>query len=132
MARSYTRRISDTPAIGASGLPGKPVEAHRAGTTITLRMTAGDSNSAARTSTDDRDLMKRLTSVLALIFAFTVAFATLDRTYSRKFFDITGDARWIWAQHRMSDNLPVAFFAARDFTLPEKRFYAKLKVLGDP
>jgi hypothetical protein len=76
--------------------------------------------------------MKRLTIVLALIFAFTVAFTTLERTYSRKFFDITGDARWIWAQHRMSDNLPVAFFAARDFTLPEKRFYAKLKVLGDP
>jgi hypothetical protein len=48
--------------------------------------------------------MKRLTLVLALIFAFTAAFAHLERTYARKFFDITGDARWIWAQHRMSNN----------------------------
>jgi hypothetical protein len=95
-------------------------------------MTAGDSNSAQIVSGADRDLMKRLTIVLALIFAFTAAFTHLERTYSRKFYDITGDARWIWAQHRMSDNLPVAFFAARDFTLPEKRFYAHLKVLGDP
>lgn len=76
--------------------------------------------------------MKRVTIVLALVFAFTAAFTHLERTYSRKFFDITGDARWIWAQHRMSDNVPVAFFAARDFTLPPNRLYAKLKVLGDP
>jgi hypothetical protein len=95
-------------------------------------MTAGDSNSAQIVSGADRELMKRLTIVLALIFAFTAAFTLLDRAYSRKFFDITGDARWIWAQHRMSDNLPVAFFATRDFTIPEKRFYAHLKVLGDP
>jgi hypothetical protein len=95
-------------------------------------MTSGDSNSAQIVSGADRELMRRLTIVVALIFAFTVAFTLLDRTYSRKFFDITGDARWIWAQHRMNDNAPVAFFAARDFTLPEKRFYAHLKVMGDP
>jgi hypothetical protein len=83
-------------------------------------------------SDSDRDLMKRLTIVAALVFAFTAAFAHLDRTYSRKFFDITGDAQWIWANHRMSDNLPLAFFAARDFTLPPNRLYAHLKVLGDP
>lgn len=76
--------------------------------------------------------MKRLTIVLALTFAFTAAFTHLERTYSRKFFDITGGAQWIWAQHRMSSNEPVAFFAARDFTLPEKRVYTRLKVLGDP
>jgi hypothetical protein len=91
-------------------------------------MTAGDSI----VSNSDRDLMKRLTLVLALVFAFAAAFAHLERTYSRKFFDITGDARWIWARHRMSDNLPVAFFAARDFTLPPNRVYTRLKVLGDP
>lgn len=76
--------------------------------------------------------MRRLTIVLAMIFAFTAAFTHLDRIYSRKFFDITGNARWIWAQHRMSDNVPLAFFAARDFTLPANRFYTHLKVLGDP
>lgn len=76
--------------------------------------------------------MKRLTIVLAFVFAFTAAFAHLERTYSRKFFDITGDARWIWAQHRMNDNQPLAFFASRDFTLPASRVYTRLKVLGDP
>jgi hypothetical protein len=91
-------------------------------------MTAGDSI----VSNTDRDLMKRLTLVLALIFAFAAAFTHLERTYSRKFFDITGEARWIWAQHRMSDNVPLAFFAARDFTLPANRVYTRLKVLGDP
>jgi len=67
-----------------------------------------------------------------LSFVLAAAFTHLHRTYSRKFFAITASARWIWAQHRMSDNQPLAFFAARDFTLPENRVFAKLKVLGDP
>ncbi len=91
-------------------------------------MKAGDSI----VSKSDRELMKRLTIVLAFVFACTAAFAHLERTYARKFFDITGDARWIWARHRMNDNQPVAFFAARDFTLPAHRVYTHLKVLGDP
>jgi hypothetical protein len=80
----------------------------------------------------DRELMKRLTIVVAFVFIFTAAFALLERTYSQKFFDITGRAQWIWAQHRMSDNVPVAFFAAREFDLPERRIFTHLKVLGDP
>jgi len=76
--------------------------------------------------------MKRLTIVLAFVFVFTAAFAHLEQTYSQKFFDITGRAKWIWAQHRMSDNEPVAFFATRDFDLPEQRYYTHLKILGDP
>ncbi|HEU4889077.1 MAG TPA: hypothetical protein VFV49_14425, partial [Thermoanaerobaculia bacterium] len=81
-------------------------------------------------STSDRDLMKRLAIVLGLVFAFTAGFTHLERTYSRKFFDITGDAKWIWARHRMSDNLPLAFFATRDFELPPNRVFTRLKVLG--
>ena len=76
--------------------------------------------------------MKRVALVLALVFAFTAAFTHLERTYSRKFFDITGEAKWIWAQSRMSDDVPQAFFAAHDFTLPPNRVYTHLKVLGDP
>jgi hypothetical protein len=76
--------------------------------------------------------MKRWTIVLVFVFIVTAAFAHLERTYTRKFFDITGDARWIWAQHRMNANVPLAFFATRDFTLPENRVFTKLKVLGDP
>ena len=76
--------------------------------------------------------MKRLTIVLAFTFAFAAAFTTLDRVYSRKFFDVTGRAQWIWAHHSMSANEPVAFFAARDFVLPEQRFYTHVKIDGDP
>ncbi|HYC58279.1 MAG TPA: hypothetical protein VEK79_01815 [Thermoanaerobaculia bacterium] len=91
-------------------------------------MTAGDSI----VSPSDRDLMKRLTIALVLMFVFAAAFTHLERTYARKFFDNTGGAQWIWAQHRMSDGEPVAFFAARDFTLPEHRVFTKLKIAGDP
>lgn len=90
-------------------------------------MSAADSISAS-----DRDLMKRLTIVLAFIFFFTAAFSTLNRIYSQKFLATTGEARWIWAQHRMNSNEPVAFFAARDFDLPAKRYYTRLKVAADP
>ena len=91
-------------------------------------MTAGDSI----VSDVDRELIKRVSLVLALVFAFTAAFTHLERTYARKFFDITGNAKWIWAQSRMSDNVPQAFFAARDFDLPPNRVFTRLKVLGDP
>ena len=80
----------------------------------------------------DRDLMRRLAIVVAGVFLFAAAFAYLDRVYSQKFLDITGRAQWIWAQHRMSSGEPVAFFAAREFDLPERRQYAHLKILGDP
>jgi hypothetical protein len=90
-------------------------------------MTAGDSISAS-----DRDLMKRLTIVLAFVFVFTAAFNHLVGTYSQKFHDRTAPAQFLWAQHRMSANEPVAFFAAREVDLPPNRIYTRLKLLGDP
>ncbi|HJQ39272.1 MAG TPA: hypothetical protein VKB93_19200, partial [Thermoanaerobaculia bacterium] len=89
-------------------------------------------SAAASISASDRDLMRRLTVVLAFLFFFTAAFSTLNRIYSQKFLATTGEARWIWAQHRLSSNEPVAFFAARDFELPAKRYYTRLKVAADP
>lgn len=76
--------------------------------------------------------MRRLTIVVIGVFLFAAAFAHLDRVYSQKFLDITGRAQWIWAQHRMSSGEPVAFFAVREFDLPERRQFAHLKILGDP
>ena len=76
--------------------------------------------------------MKRLAIVLAFIFVFTAAFSHLSAIYLQKFHDRTAPAQFIWAQHRMSSNEPVAFFAARDVTLPPNRIYARLKLLGDP
>ena len=95
-------------------------------------MTAGDSTSAPLVDRGDRDLLRRLTIVLAFVVVFTAAFAVLERTYSQKFYDITGKAQWIWARHRMSDDLPIAFFAAREFDLPPQRIFTHLKILGDP
>jgi hypothetical protein len=83
-------------------------------------------------SASDRDLMKRLTMVLAFIFLFVAGFSRLERLYSGKFFDATGGAEWIWAQHPMNRNLPVAFFATRELVLPEQRYFTHVKILGDP
>jgi hypothetical protein len=119
--------MRETPATCARGFPGKRVDPQRAGITISERMTWVDSISAS-----DRDLMKRLTIVLAFIFLFVAAFSRLERFYSGKFFDATGGAEWIWAQHPMNRNLPVAFFATRDLPLPEQRHFTHVKILGDP
>lgn len=77
-------------------------------------------------------LVKRLTVVLAFVFVFTAAFSHLVRVYSQKFHDRTASARWIWARHPMSSNEPVAFFAAREITLPANRIFTRVKLLGDP
>ncbi len=76
--------------------------------------------------------MKRLTIVLAFIVVFTAAFSHLSAVYSQKFYDRTAPAQLLWARHPMSANEPVAFFAARDVTLPPNRVYIRLKLLGDP
>jgi hypothetical protein len=90
-------------------------------------MTAADSINAT-----DRELVRRLAIVVAFVVVFTAAFAYLHRVYADKFFGITGRAQWIWAQHPMSANEPVAFFASRDFDLPAARVFTHLKVIGDP
>ena len=112
--------------MGASGFPGKRVEAHRAGTTITLRM------ARPILTEPDKALIQRLTLVLIFVFVFVAAFSHLHGVYSHKFFDRTGPAKWIWARHPMSANEPLAFFAAREFTLPQNRIYTRLKIAGDP
>ena len=89
-------------------------------------------NAADSINASDRKLLQRLAKFAAALFLLTAALFTLQRTYAQKFFQTTGHAKWIWAQHRMSDNLPIAFFAARDFDLPAGRVFAHLKVLGDP
>jgi hypothetical protein len=80
----------------------------------------------------DSTEVRKLTIALAALFLFTAAFSFLHRTYSGKFLDVTGRAQWIWAQHPMSANVPVAFFAARDIDLPAHRVYTHLKVAAEP
>lgn len=85
-----------------------------------------------RIQPSDRDLIRRISIVLAFLFVCAAAFSQLYLVYSQKFYEVTGQAKWIWAQHRMSDDVPLAFFAARDVDLPERRRYTHLKILGDP
>lgn len=119
--------MSDVPAISASGLPGKRVEAHRAGIRMTAFMDAVHGISAA-----DRRLARQLIVALVAILA---AVATVDRLalfYSHKFFDRTGRAQWIWPKQDLSLEMPVAFFATRDFDLPPNRQFTRIKIAGDP
>ena len=69
---------------------------------------------------------------LLTLLASAAAFSRLDLLYSEKFFDVTGRAEWIWSQHRLSLNVPVAFFATRNFDLPPNRQFTRIKVFGDP
>jgi hypothetical protein len=90
-------------------------------------MPVADSISAA-----DRDLMRRLTVVLLVIVFLTAVISRVHSLYGSKFYDVTGEAQWIWPAGRSLAGEPLAFFATRDFTLPENRLYAHLKILGDP
>ncbi len=83
-------------------------------------------------SAGDRRLARRLIIVLAAVVAVVAAFSRLDLLYSHKFFDLTGRAQWIWPRHQLSRDIPVAFFATRDFDLPPNRSFAKIKIAGDP
>src|SRR5258708_30484250 len=123
--RSYTRWMSDTPAIIASGLPGNREDAQRAGITIAARMDASLNNS-------DSNEIRRWTIVIVVGFLFAAAFTSLESVYGHKFYDVTGHAKWIWPEVEMSSEVPVAFFAARDFDLPKNRYYTHIKIAADP
>src|SRR6266498_196122 len=99
--------MSETPAIAASGLPGKRVEAQRAGITIAAFM---------------RKQVRRLTLIAAAAVLITFSLSQLWLLYAHKFYDVTGRAQWIWAPHQLSRNMPVAFFATREFDLPPNRY----------
>jgi hypothetical protein len=83
-------------------------------------------------SESDRRLMRRLAIATFGLLLLTAAFHRLNLLYSHKFFDATGRAQWIWAQHRVSSNVPVAFFATRDFDLPKNRYFTRVKIASDP
>jgi hypothetical protein len=95
-------------------------------------------------SAADRLLMKRLSIAVAVIFLVMAAYARLDLLYSKKFFNVTGHAQWIWDPHELiaeepfdgpptrQTGKPIAFFAAHDFELPQNRYYTKIKIVGDP
>jgi hypothetical protein len=126
--------MSDTPAIIASGFPGKREDAQRAGITMTAFMTV-DSSSAVDPrlpSIADRVLGRRLLIIAAAVFVIVAAVSRLELLYSHKFFDNTGTAQWIWQQNRLAQGDPAAFFATHEFDLPPNRSFTRIKMLGDP
>jgi hypothetical protein len=73
--------------------------------------------------------------LIAIALTALVATFSIDRLwllYAHKFYDVTGRAQWIWAQHQLSRNIPVAFFATREFDLPPNRYFTRIKIAGDP
>src|SRR5260221_1893738 len=143
--------MSDMPAMAASGLPGKRVEAQRAGITIAGFMgphsryrQAGSGGRRAVSVTGPRlaprilpgdlRLMRRLSLALGFLVLFVFAFSRLELLYGDKFFDVsnTGNGEWIWMPLRMADGTPAAFYATRDFDLPSSRQFTRIKILGDP
>jgi hypothetical protein len=97
-------------------------------------MSDADSSSALpwRVARSDRELMRRTTPVLVVLFVFVAAFGYLERMYSQKFFDQTGRAEWIWGRREITRGTPLAFYATRNFDLPASRYYVRIKIAGDP
>ena len=85
---------------------------------------------------DARRLLAARCKLLASIaLAALLASFAIDRLwllYAHKFYDVTGRAQWIWAQHQLSRDIPVAFFATREFDLPASRYFTRIKIAGDP
>lgn len=100
---------------------------------MTPLMTGADSSKwVPDVPQSELNLMRRLTWLLAAIVAATAVYSSLHLLYSHKFFDVTGEARWIWTPNELSADKPVVFFAVREFNLPANRVYTRIKLLGDP
>ena len=76
--------------------------------------------------------VRRWSIVIVIGFLFIAAFTHLNAVYGHKFYDVTGRAEWIWPRVQMSSELPVAFFATKDFDLPKNRYYTHIKIAADP
>src|SRR5437868_1351417 len=76
--------------------------------------------------------VNRLATIALAALLITFSIDRLYLLYAHKFYDITGRAEWIWAQHQLSRDIPVAFFATREFDLPSNRAFTHVKVAGDP
>jgi hypothetical protein len=95
-------------------------------------MTMTPATAADSISRSDRELLTRLSIAIVCGFLFAAAFVHLNATYTHKFYDVTGRAQWIWPKGDLKAELPLGFFATRDFDLPANRYYTKIKVAGDP
>lgn len=73
----------------------------------------------------------RFSAALFLLLA-AASVTALVRFYGGEFHRITGEAWWVWSEHRIAADEPEAFFLTREFDLPERREFVHIRVAADP
>lgn len=68
----------------------------------------------------------------AILLGCVAALFALGRFWSAKFYRTSGEAQWLWSQHRIAADEPEAFYLSRDFDLPPVRDRVRLRVAADP
>ncbi|HEY0787104.1 MAG TPA: hypothetical protein VGE86_00575 [Thermoanaerobaculia bacterium] len=68
----------------------------------------------------------------AIFMGAAAAALAIGRFYEGKFARTTGDAAWVWSDHRIAADEPEAFFLVRDFDLPDQRQFVRIRVAADP
>lgn len=81
---------------------------------------------------DTQRLVASWTRWTIAAFALFAAAVLTTSFFNGKFHRTTGNAKWIWVEHRLSSGDPVAFFAVRDFEVVPDRQFVRLSVAGDP
>lgn len=68
----------------------------------------------------------------AICLAGAALLLAIASFYEAKFARTTGDAVWLWSDHRIAADLPEAFFLAREFDLPSDFRLVRIRVAADP
>lgn len=82
--------------------------------------------------TSPHRLALRWAAGAAVFLVAAAAFVAIAGFYDAKFSRTTGEAAWLWSDHRIAADRPEAFFLVRDFDLPEQRQFVRIRVAADP
>ena len=77
-------------------------------------------------------LIKRWGRITFLFFLAAAIFFGLARFYAGKLGRTTGEAKWLWSDHRIAEDTPESFFLVREFDLPPNSSFLRLRVVADP
>ncbi len=79
-----------------------------------------------------RELALRWGAGAALFVVAAAVVLAIAGFYEGKFSRSTGDAAWLWSDHRIAADQPEAFFLVREFDLPDARQFVRIRVAADP
>jgi len=85
-----------------------------------------------RMNDTNRHSVLRWTRQVCIVLVVFAAWASTFQFFERKFGQSTGTAEWIWEKHKLSSEIPVVFFATKEFEVPADRQFVKIKAAGDP